>query len=68
MFADGNVQLLLNKIDDLEQMKGRVSETLLDVVDKRIAYPKMITSYLSEAGKFRMKRIVGYFDKLKLVI
>ncbi|VDK85384.1 unnamed protein product [Litomosoides sigmodontis] len=54
---DANVQLLLNKIDNLEQMKARASETLLDVVDKRIAYPRMITSYLSEAGKLRMKRI-----------
>ncbi|VBB32615.1 unnamed protein product [Acanthocheilonema viteae] len=54
---DTNVQLLLTKIDDLEKMKGAVSETLLDVVDKRIAYPRMITSYVSEAGKYRMKRI-----------
>ncbi|VDK67922.1 unnamed protein product [Onchocerca ochengi] len=54
---DKNVQLLLTKIDELEQTKGAVSETLLDVVDKRIAYPRMITSYVSEAGKFRMKRM-----------
>ncbi|EFO20975.1 hypothetical protein LOAG_07515 [Loa loa] len=56
-FIDTNVQLLLTRIDNLEQMKGVVSETLLDVVDKRIAYPKMITSYVSEAGKFRIKRM-----------
>ncbi|VDO51031.1 unnamed protein product [Onchocerca flexuosa] len=57
MFTDKNVQVLLTKIDELEQTKGAVSEALLDVVDKRIAYPKMITSYVSEAGKFRMKRM-----------
>uniref|UniRef100_A0A0R3S4Z4 ACB domain-containing protein n=1 Tax=Elaeophora elaphi TaxID=1147741 RepID=A0A0R3S4Z4_9BILA len=57
MFSGTNVELLFKKIDDLEQMKAAVSETLLDVVDKRIAYPKMITSYVTEAGKFRMKRM-----------
>ncbi|VDN90254.1 unnamed protein product [Brugia pahangi] len=57
IFVDTNVQLLLTKIDNLEEMKGKVSETLLSVIDKRIAYPRMITSYISEAGKFRMKRI-----------
>ncbi|CAG9538955.1 unnamed protein product [Cercopithifilaria johnstoni] len=54
---DTNVQLLLRKIEHLEQMKGAVSETLLDVVDKRITYPRMITSRVSDAGKFRLKRI-----------
>uniref|UniRef100_A0A1I8EHB9 Uncharacterized protein n=1 Tax=Wuchereria bancrofti TaxID=6293 RepID=A0A1I8EHB9_WUCBA len=54
---DTNVQLLLTKIDNLEQMKGEVSETLLNVIDKRIAYPRMITSYISEAANFRMKRM-----------
>lgn len=67
MFIDANVQLLLTKIDNLEQMKGAVSETLLDVVDKRIAYPKLITSYVSEAGKFRMKRMVSCSRSLKIV-
>ncbi|VDM20473.1 unnamed protein product [Wuchereria bancrofti] len=57
IFADTNVQLLLTKIDNLEQMKGEVSETLLNVIDKRIAYPRMITSYISEAANFRMKRM-----------
>ncbi|KAM3724246.1 Acyl-CoA-binding domain-containing protein [Dirofilaria immitis] len=54
---DRNIQLLFTKIDDLEQTKRAVSEALLDVVDKRIAYPKMITSYASEAGEFRIKRL-----------
>lgn len=67
MFTDANVQLLLTKIDNLEKMKATASEMLLNVVDKRIAYPKMIASYVFEAGKSRLKRMVSRFNNIEVV-